>query len=471
MEHLGEAASVRSVPLATGAMHRPVRFVAFVIALGLATVPVRVEPQAPPAGARAVQKTISRERLDAILGRPTTPSAAAIRVVRTTGVTDLGATTTTVGLAPGDFVFRKMSDTARRIRTPVATVTSATPRGSRTTPSPAVPPAPSNEIRPADIPRLSSSATTYVMPYRWLTVDSAGVERVLVPFFILTSGGLTYDVASRTYRGVALVGLEDTLHTNMAVTLPRPLKLLLTTTSGGTVTPLELAIAHTSLDYDSVSIESTDSTNLRIRTGADPAGILIPIPVRSMSVAMIPQQSTLQGLGLATTDIAISLPRGITRRDTATVTFSSTGAPVRPSSVRMSGSEVPTVRLRSGLPGKDSISAYLDGVRVGEAVVTFVTPWAFFGATLTGILIGGLARFFSGKRRRPTRMLARDITRSSPFGLLAAVAGAIGLDWMHLKLDDPAALPAIVVTAALGAWLGSRLLDGAVPRPTAAGER
>jgi hypothetical protein len=72
-------------------------------------------------------------------------------------------------------------------------------------------------------------------------------------------------------------------------------------------------------------------------------------------------------------------------------------------------------------------------------VLTFVTPWAFVGATLTGILISGRARFFSGKRRWPARMLARNITRSSPFGLLAAVAGAIGLDWMNLELDDPPA--------------------------------
>lgn len=378
----------------------------------------------------ATQKIISRGRLDQILGK----SAVSTRVVRSTGISDLHTDVGSVSLVPGDFVFRKMADSARQVR------------------------------KPASAPNVSSAAATFVMPYRWLTIDSGGVERVLVPFFILTSGGLMYDVASRTYRGVALVGVEDTLHANVSVTLARPLKLLLTTTSGGSVKPLALAIGHTSLDYDSVSIESPDSTNVRIRTGADTAGIIIPIPVQSMSVAMIPQQSTLQGLGLATTDIAVSLPRGITRRDTAIITFSSTGAPVRPASVRMSGGEVPTIHLRSGLPGRDSISAYLDGVRVGGTVVTFVTPWAFLGATLIGIVIGGLARFFGGKRRKRNRMLLRDITRSVPFGLLAAIAGAIGLDWMHLKLDDSAALPAIVVTAALGAWLGSRLLEGAVPR-------
>jgi hypothetical protein len=442
---------------------------ASIVILGLAVAPTRGRAQAGTSTRIAGQKTISRARLDEVLGR----SPASIRVVRKTGVSDLQADAGSVGIAPGDFVFRKMSDTARRIRNPAIETRPGPHRPvvvPGTVPAPAPPGAVNADVTPATIPSLSGSATTYVMPYRWLTIDSAGVERVLVPFFILASGGLTYDVESRTYRGLALVGLEDTLHSNVGVTLPRPLKLLLTTTTGGKVTPLELAIGHTSLDYDSVSIESPDSTNLRIRTGADPAGIVIPIPVRNMSVAMIPQQPTLQGLGLATTDIAISLPRGITRRDTATVTFSATGAPVRPSSVRMSGSEVPTVRLRSGLPGADSISAYLDGVRVGGTVVTFVTPWAFFGATLTGIIIGGLARFYGGKRRKRTRMLGRDIMRSVPFGLMAAVAGAIGLDWMHLKLDDPAALPAIMITAALGAWLGSRLLDSAVPRASAAAQ-
>lgn len=375
------------------------------------------------------QHTISRGRLEQVLGK----SAASIRVVRAAGVSDLAANASSVGIRPGEFVFRKMSDTAKRTPT-------------------------------AKVPALPSTAASFVMPYRWLTIDSAGVERVLVPFFILASGGLTYDVASRTYRGVALVGVEDTLHANAGVTLPRPLKMQLTTTSGGTVTPPTLAIGHTSLDYDSVRIESPDATNVRIRTGADPAGIVIPIPVRTLSIAMIPQQPTLQGLGLATTEIAISLPRGVARSDTAVITFSSTGAPVRPSSVRMSGAEVATVRLRSGIPGRDSISAYLDGVLVGGTVVTFVAPWVFLAAALTGIVMAGLARFFGAKRRKRASALTRDILKGAPFGALAAVAGAIGLDWVHLKLDDPAALPAIVVTAALGAWLGTRLLDGVAPR-------
>jgi hypothetical protein len=395
-------------------------------------------------------KTLSRERIEQVLGR----SAAELRVVRASGVSSLSPAATSVGIAPGEFVFRKMADTAKR----VTAVASPDTRPAGDPKSTVVP----QSSTPATSRAITQGATAFVMPYRWLTVDSAGVERVLVPFFVLTGGGLSYDVNSRTYRGVALVGVEDTLHESAGtVRLVRPLKLLLTATNGGTVTPLQLAIGHTSLAYDTISIESPDSTHLHIRTGADTAGIVIPIPIRVISVALTPVQATLQAFGLATTDISVTLPRGVARHDTATVSFSSTGAPVRPSSMQVNGATAATIHLRSGTPGPDSIRAYLDGAIVGETVVTFVAPWAFLGAMVTGLLLGGLARFFGAKRRKRASAFTRDLVRGAPFGAFAAIAGAIGFDAVNLKLDDPAALPAIVVTAALGAWLGSRLFDRA----------
>jgi hypothetical protein len=292
---------------------------------------------------------------------------------------------------------------------------------------------------------------------------------VLAPFFVLVGGGLSYDVQSRTYRGTALVGVEDTLHlSEPSVVLPRPLRLQITTTSGGTVTPAALAIAHTSLDYDSVRIESTDSTNIRIRTGADPAGILIRIPVRSLTVGMIPQQTSLQAFGLGTTSISVSLPRGIARTDTAVVTFSSTKAPVHPASVRLSGAEAATVNLRSGLPGRDSIRAFLDGVQVGETYIDFNAPWMFLGATVFGVLLGGSARFVSAKRRKKVRALSWDVVKGAPFGFIAAAASAIGLDLLQLKVDDPGTAIAVAVTAAIGAWAGTKVLDRSAPAPAKA---
>jgi hypothetical protein len=387
-------------------------------------------PRAPVPRQATTQATsstrISRTRLQQVLG-----GSAALRVVRASGVSDLSPAASAVTVMPGEFVFRKMSDTARRLATP----------GSE---------------RPA-VPR---TATTYTMPYRWLTVDSAGIERLLVPYFVILGGGLSYDVASRTYRGLALIGVEDTLHPGVdPVVLARPLRMQLAAASGGRVSPAQIAIAHTSLDYDSVRIESPDSTFVRIRTGADPTGIVIPVPVLGLAVALTPQQKALPGFGLATTDIDVALPRGMARTDTAVVSFSSTGSPVRPNRVRVSGAEGATVHFRSGLPGTNTIRAFIDGVEVGETDVVSTPPIAFLVATLFGILLSGAARFVSAKRRKAARALPWDIAKGAPFGLLASIAGAVGLDLANLKLGEPGALPAIMVTAAIGAWLGAKVFE------------
>ena len=400
------------------------------------------------AGAAPAQRAtaIRRETIDRVLG-----SHPGVRIVRASGVSDLGRVPDSVKLVAGEFLFRKTADTAARI---VRKTGSAADTQAVVHPN----------VRDAD------KAATFAMPYRWLTVDSSGTTRVLAPFFVLVGGGLSYDVQSRTYRGTALIGVEDTLHIDdPAVVLPRPLRLQITTTSGGTVTPAALAIVHTSLDYDSVRIVSPDSTNIRIRTGADPAGILIRIPVRSLTVGMIPQQTSVQAFGLGTTSISVSLPRGVARSDTAVVTFSATKAPVRPASVRLSGGEAATLSLRSGLPGRDSIRAFLDGVQVGETFVEFNAPWMFLGATIVGLLLGGSARFVSAKRRKKVRALSWDIVKGAPFGFIAAAASAIGLDLLQLKVDDPGTAIAVLLTAAIGAWLGTRVLDRASPAPAKPG--
>jgi hypothetical protein len=95
-------------------------------------------------------------------------------------------------------------------------------------------------------------------------------------------------------------------------------------------------------------------------------------------------------------------------------------------------------------------------------------PVAFLVATLLGILLGGAARFVGGKRRKHVRSLPWDIIRGAPFGLLVSIAGAVGLDLMHLGLSEAGALPAIMVTAAIGAWLGVKVLDRTGPVPASA---
>src|SRR4051812_21666157 len=93
------------------------------------------------AGAQARGKTITRAQLERVLGGQRAP----IRVVRTAGVADLAGNADSVHLAPGEFVFRKMGDTARRVE-----------RANAASP-----------LQPSV--RDLSKAAAFAMPYRWLT--------------------------------------------------------------------------------------------------------------------------------------------------------------------------------------------------------------------------------------------------------------------------------------------------------------
>ncbi len=419
------------------------------------TTPAASQDTGGSASTPARRRTVSDARLRVLLGRTTTP----LRVVRASGVTDVAAGETSVSVVPSEFVFRKLSDTARRItRVPVKTRPTAPP--SPAAPSPPTPPPPPPPSTGTPDSPLDATAT-FAMPYRWLTIDSLGREHVLIPYFIVVGGGLTYDVAARRYRGIALVGVEDSLANDAgAVTLARPVRMqLIATTSGGRIAPSQLAIEHTSLDYDSVLIDSPESTYVRIRTSADPTGVVIPIRTLDLAVTLTPDSIVLDGFGLASSDVSLALPRGMARSDSAMVSFASGGPSIRPGRVNVSGASGGHVRVRSSLPGTHTVSAYLDGVAVGQMVVTSRWPVSFVAATFVGTVLGGVARWVGARRRKRARALPWDVLRGAPFGVIVAIGSAVGLDLLNLKLDEPGALPAVVVLAAIGAWLGTRVFD------------
>src|SRR5688500_13550112 len=240
-------------------------------------------------------RNIDRARLDRILG---TADTSPLKVVRRTGIQNVRRTAPMVGIVPGDLVFRKVDSVA-------------TPERGR---SPA-----------------SGERTIYQLPYRWFTVGSDGVERLLIPRLIVHGNGLTYDPATRIFRGRALIGVEDSLHPGDGPQpLTSPLRMQLTLTGPGEVAPSRLAIAHTSLDYDSITISARDSVTVRIQTAADPGGVLIPVQVYRPTIELSVLPSVIQGFGLGTATISVALPPGFSRSDTITVRFRSPTLAVRP---------------------------------------------------------------------------------------------------------------------------------------------
>jgi hypothetical protein len=383
---------------------------------------------AAPTSAQLQSHVVRREQIDRALGsRPSED----IHVVRPSGQVALPAGQASVALKPGEWIVRKTADTAI-----------LSPQVSRD---------PASGTRPKI---LAGS-----LPVEYLTVDSAGTVSVFVPRVVLQSGGLVYDGVAHVFRGSAYVGIED--KTRLAAPprdLASPLAMLLTLSKPGDIVPATLAVRHTGLDYVPIQLSARvgDSLQLHVQATGDSAGVDVPLPIYTAHLTLHVAPRTIEGFGLATTQLSVALPAGLTSRDTVLVRLDSPDLQVSQISITAVANASNTITLRSGMPGAHEIIASADGMAPSAQSIRFAWPWLFLTAAAAGILLAAW-----GKRSDDgTQSFGGALAKGAPFGLIAAIAAAIGIDLVGLKLaGQPLSWAAVALIAAFGAWLGRKVFE------------
>jgi hypothetical protein len=83
----------------------------------------------------------------------------------------------------------------------------------------------------------------------------------------------------------------------------------------------------------------------------------------------------------------------------------------------------------------------------------------FLTAAVVGILLASWAK----RSDDGSQSLGSVLVRAAPFGLIAAIAAAIGIDLVGLKLaGQPLSWAAVALVAAFGAWLGRKVFEARV---------
>ncbi|MBC7790169.1 MAG: hypothetical protein H7Z74_09505 [Anaerolineae bacterium] len=375
-------------------------------------------------------RPFDRARIERVLGSAAASDTSPLKIVNPAGVELVAQSADTIRVAAGDFIFRKIGAGVVR-----------------------------DTARSSPEPGLRAEARTFELPYRWFTTDTNGVERVLIPKLIVHQNGLTFNSATGLFSGRASIGVIDSLHPNEgSQPLARPLKMALLVIGPGTPVPDKLEINHTSLDYETVEFSARDSIVVRIVTATDPEGVLIPVQVFRPAIKLYALPSVLQAFGLGTSTISVTLPPGHARGDTMLVTFATQSLNVRPAILPVTVGRANEAKIRSGVPGTHTISAQINGRESDSVEVTFAWPWLFLSAAVVGFIVGGAATFFGDRPGKPTS-IGLAILKGAPFGFLTAVAAALGLDWLGLHLDDAGTWMGVMLTAALGAYAGERILE------------
>ncbi len=310
---------------------------------------------------------------------------------------------------------------------------------------------------PASVESSQVDFAHYILPTRYLATDAAAKTTMVLRPIYATGTRLTYDPSAHIFRGVLLVGLEDSVAPSEFVTLAKPIEFQFPG-DANTMNPGTVAITHTNLPLDSIIVTAPqatvlDSVLIRIIPQLDPGGINVSMPVTP--ALLFPKGlSQIQGLGLEDAAVVVEVV-GATVRDPVVVTLTATNGSFDSGQVSLGRSGSATARLRSRGTGPVTVSAMAPGFVPATGSVSFVFPWMFLIAALAGGAVGGTIKWSNGTVRTVTAA-ASTAGRGAAVGIVAAVVYyAIRVNLLPVTIDIQYLNEAAVFALALlGGWLG-----------------
>jgi len=288
------------------------------------------------------------------------------------------------------------------------------------------------------------------LPVQIITVDRSGTQLLTLTIRVAAEGaGLSFDAANRTFSGIVLIGLEDSLRRTQRIDLGTQGMALQVTSDAGRVVPENVSISHTNIPWDTVRVLAAnphDTVHLLIRAVFKPEGYTAPILVDRPSIDVRPASSNIQGLGLEATPVSVTIPTFL-RVDTVTVTLWSDRGGLDSGTIRVPPSGTSEIGLRSSGLGHNTVHAQIAGIASGEAPVRYTLPWPFLAAAILGGVAGTILR------RRRRKLALADFVAGVVAGLVSALAYAIGLNLTGFNLNVRFGEVVVLVVAALGAAL------------------
>lgn len=308
----------------------------------------------------------------------------------------------------------------------------------------------------------TASALRFRLPYKIVGADTVGQKVELSPVVEVEGGGLRFRPDQDIFVGTLQVGLENTLNPGSSASLGRNVQMLLTA-AADTVSPGSVTFNHTNLPFRAIEITARrpgDVIAVRIRPEFDPDGLELEIPVQRPNLQLTVSPQRIQGLGLETADVTVSLPSGF-GGGPVSVLLTSDGTRPEPSllTVEDGGTAVASIRSR-GL-GDVVVTASTDVLAPATASVAFIPPWGFGLAAAAGGLLGAFVRYFMplmGSRKKPQpRDLAIQVVVGVLAGLLTATAYAVGLNFLEVSPSAVVGEALVFTLAALGALASATL--------------
>ena len=292
------------------------------------------------------------------------------------------------------------------------------------------------------------------------TIDAA--EVTLIPL-VVVDDPLRFDPATNQFQGRIAVGLVE-----LGVKgppKPLPAAVLFQTLGDVTANPEEAEVKSTSPPFRRVLItarDPRDKVELRVfSTGMEPVVVAVPVERARLQLAAKPQ---LQGWGLESTEVIVSASDGPGSKGQEVVLHPPALGTLSPTTLRLLENGRNTATLRSESTGTVTLTASSSALGAPEPLkIEYQFPARFLLSGLIGGLVGGFLR--KGVKRTGTRRLVIDLALGVLTGAVVLGLFVLGVNVTGFPLPSAGGEALVFVVAAVGAYIGTQLLQPKLRSP------
>ncbi len=294
-----------------------------------------------------------------------------------------------------------------------------------------------SRLKKTDYPILKDTATRsglFMLPELYFAKESGSNNQIMYRILYVDSAPLRFNFETQEFKGGIRFLAVETSYSKESPPIQKNLSA-----------PEEIVVSY---GLDSVSLKISqinwppkdavittpnplDSMEVKVLTVSNPQGYSKYLLVEP-AIILSGKRTTIQGFGLQTMPVAVSL-KGISSYKPVSFAVQSSAGSIKPSNLTLSDNKPAEVILRSESYGKIDIGVVNTTYPGNTISVTAIIPWLFLILAISGGLIGGIGKKLKGKAKITLRVIAY----SCIIGLIIAVSyWGLGINLLNFSFED-----------------------------------